>query len=91
MPRVSATRVRDVDWLTQGHRHSLGWVRARRDGELDGFADIAWGGGVHGFHPDTVVGRSHRRSGVGAGLVTEAARRPQRPNANGCTSTSTTT
>ncbi|MEU8305705.1 GNAT family N-acetyltransferase [Actinomadura sp. NPDC048955] len=67
-------RVMDVDWLTQVQRHSLGWVCARRDGELVGFVNVAWDGGVHAFILDTMVDGGHRRSGIGAGLVAEAAR-----------------
>ncbi|PXX61583.1 acetyltransferase (GNAT) family protein [Nocardia tenerifensis] len=66
--------VRDIDWLTQVHGHSLGWVCARRDGELVGFVNVAWDGGVHAFILDTVVSRELRRSGIGAELVAAAAR-----------------
>ncbi|MFI6013890.1 GNAT family N-acetyltransferase [Streptomyces sp. NPDC051243] len=64
----------DVDWLTRVHRHGLGWVCARHDGDLVGLVNVAWDGGVHAFLLDTVVATGHRRSGIGAGLVTEAAR-----------------
>jgi ribosomal protein S18 acetylase RimI-like enzyme len=64
----------DVDWLTRVRGHSLGWVCARKDGDLVGFVNVAWDGGVHAFILDTVVAASHRRSGIGAGLVAEAAR-----------------
>ena len=63
----------DIDWLTQVHRHSLGWVCARRDGELVGFVNVAWDGDAHAFILDTVVSAAHRRSGIGAGLVATAA------------------
>ena len=66
--------VLDVDWLAQVHRHSLGWVCARRDGELVGFVNVAWDGDVHAFLLDTLVRADLRRSGVGAGLVAEAVR-----------------
>ncbi|MFJ4686680.1 GNAT family N-acetyltransferase [Streptomyces sp. NPDC088789] len=67
--------VLDIDWLTQVRRHSLGWVCARAgDGTLVGFVNVAWDGGVHAFVLDTVVAESHRRSGIGAGLVAEAVR-----------------
>ena len=64
----------NVDWLTRCTRHSLGWVCARFDGDLVGFVNVAWDGGVHAFVLDTVVAESHRRSGVGAELVAVAAR-----------------
>ena len=55
------------------HRHSLGWVRARHDGDLVGFGNIAWDGGVHAFVLDTMVAGSHRHSGIGAEPVAVAA------------------
>ena len=67
-------RTLDVDWLTQVHRHSLGWVCARRGGELVGFVNVAWDGDVHAFILDTVVSSGLRRSGIGAELVATAAR-----------------
>ncbi|MFI9228129.1 GNAT family N-acetyltransferase [Streptomyces rimosus] len=69
-------RVLDIDWVAQVHRHSLGWVCARRDrdGELVGFVNVAWDGGVHAFVLDTVVTADMRRSGIGAGLVAAAVR-----------------
>lgn len=36
--------------------------------------NVAWDGGVHAFILDTVVALGHRHSGIGAGLVAEAAR-----------------
>lgn len=69
-----AHRTSDVDWLARVHSHSLGWVCARHDGDLVGFVNVAWDGGVHAFILDTVVAESYRRSGIGAGLVAEAAR-----------------
>ncbi|MFC8825997.1 GNAT family N-acetyltransferase [Streptomyces sp. NPDC057137] len=66
-------RTLDLDWLTRVHRHSLGWVCARREGELVGFVNVAWDGGVHAFVLDTVVSGELRRSGIGAGLVATAA------------------
>ncbi|WP_172383319.1 GNAT family N-acetyltransferase [Streptomyces sp. MNP-20] len=73
--------VLDIDWLGQVRRHSLGWVCARDGGDLAGFVNVAWDGGVHAFVLDTVVATGRRRSGVGAGLVAEAARRAR---AAGC-------
>ncbi|MGF1430992.1 GNAT family N-acetyltransferase [Kitasatospora sp. LaBMicrA B282] len=64
----------DVDWLTRVQRHSLGWVCARDDGELVGFVNVVWDGGVHAFILDTVVAGARRRSGIGAELVAVAAR-----------------
>lgn len=63
----------DLDWPARVHRHSLGWVCARHEGELVGFVNVAWDGGVHAFILDTMVGGDLRRSGIGAGLVATAA------------------
>ncbi|QKW51842.1 GNAT family N-acetyltransferase [Streptomyces buecherae] len=62
----------DIDWHTQVHRHSLGWVCARRGDELVGFVNVAWDGGVHAFVLDTVVAEGARRTGVGTRLVAAA-------------------
>ncbi|MER0243589.1 GNAT family N-acetyltransferase [Streptomyces sp. HSW2009] len=64
--------VLDIDWHGQLHRHSLGWVCARERGELVGFVNVAWDGGVHAFVLDTVVGEGWQRMGIGRGLI-EAA------------------
>jgi GNAT superfamily N-acetyltransferase len=63
-----------VDWRTRVQRHSLGWVCARDDGDLVGFVNVVWDGGVHAFILDTVVAGGRRRSGIGAELVAQAAR-----------------
>jgi tRNA-Thr(GGU) m(6)t(6)A37 methyltransferase TsaA len=74
-------RLLDDDWSAQLNRHSLGWVCARQDGELVGFVNVAWDGGVHAFILDTVVTGRVRRRGVGAGLVTVAT---EHARAAGC-------
>lgn len=70
-----------ADWLAQVRQHSLGWVCARQDGELVGFVNVAWDGGVRAFILDTVVAAAVRRRGVGTGLVAVAVERAQ---AAGC-------
>jgi len=65
-------RVLDDDWDGQVHRHSLGWVCARRDGALVGFVNVAWDGGVHAFILDTIVSVDSQREGIGKGLVAAA-------------------
>jgi GNAT superfamily N-acetyltransferase len=63
------------DWQDQVARHSLGWVCAREGGpggELIGFVNVAWDGGVHAFVLDTMVARTARRRGVGTALVASA-------------------
>jgi N-acetylglutamate synthase-like GNAT family acetyltransferase len=54
-------------------QHSLGWVCARRGGELVGFVNVAWDGGAHAFVLDTVVAAGMRHCGVGTELVAVAA------------------
>ncbi|RBQ21160.1 GNAT family N-acetyltransferase [Spongiactinospora rosea] len=61
------------DWWAQVNRHSLGWVCATEDGELAGFVNVAWDGGVHAFILDTLVAARHRRRGIGTELVAVAA------------------
>ncbi|MGW4203076.1 GNAT family N-acetyltransferase [Streptomyces sp. NPDC004726] len=61
-----------IDWRTQVHRHSLGWVCAREGDRLVGFVNVAWDGGVHAFVLDTMVAQDMRGNGVGTGLVTTA-------------------
>ncbi|MEU9624699.1 MULTISPECIES: GNAT family N-acetyltransferase [unclassified Streptomyces] len=63
-----------TDWHTQVHRHSLGWVCARKAGRLVGFANVAWDGGAHAFILDTMVAQDLRKTGVGTELVAAAAR-----------------
>jgi predicted N-acetyltransferase YhbS len=62
-------RVLEDDWKRQLHDHSLGWVCARDDGELVGFVNVAWDGGVHAFVLDTMVAARAGRQRVGTQLV----------------------
>jgi len=64
----------DIDWRGRVRRHSLGWVCARQAGDLVGFVNVIWDGGVHAVILDTVVAQAARHRGVGTGLVEEAAR-----------------
>jgi GNAT superfamily N-acetyltransferase len=66
------------DWRAQVERHSLGWVCARHDGDLTGFVNVAWDGGVHAFILDTVVAAARRREGIGTRLVAVAAGKARR-------------
>jgi GNAT superfamily N-acetyltransferase len=66
-----------TDWRGQVERHSLGWVCAWQGGDLVGFVNVPWDGGVHAFIMDTVVAARAQRRGVGTALValaTEQAR-----------------
>jgi predicted N-acetyltransferase YhbS len=62
------------DWSAQVQQHSLGWVVARRAGELVGFLNVAWDGGSHAFVLDPVVAPRVGRQGLGGSMV-ELARR----------------
>jgi GNAT superfamily N-acetyltransferase len=66
--------VLDDDWRGQVERHSLGWVTTRVEGDLVGFVNVPWDGGVHAFLIDTIVAPSHQRRGIGASLVEAAVR-----------------
>jgi GNAT superfamily N-acetyltransferase len=69
------------DWQTRLDRHSLGWVCARRCGQLVGFVNVVWDGSTHAFLLDTMVAPSRRRHGVGTELVAVAGRQAR---AAGC-------
>jgi ribosomal protein S18 acetylase RimI-like enzyme len=68
-----AHAILDLDWTSQLKAHSLGWVTARAAGELVGFVNVAWDGGVHAFILDTIVSAQMRRQGIGTRLVALAA------------------
>src|ERR1700722_10342560 len=59
----------DSDWEALLDRHSLGWVCARRSGQLVGFINVAWDGSTHAFILDTMVAGPLRRHGAGTELV----------------------
>lgn len=62
------------DWHVLVHRHSLGWVTARRGARLVGFTNVLWDGLVHAWIQDVMVADDSRHQGVGLRLV-EVARR----------------
>jgi ribosomal protein S18 acetylase RimI-like enzyme len=53
-------------------QHSLGYVCARKDGELVGFVNVAWDGGAHAFLLDPTVRSDCQRMGIGRNLVRRA-------------------
>jgi len=62
-------------------RHSLGWVCARSEGELIGFVNVAWDGGIHAFLLDPIVAIGARGQGVGTQLVAASV---ERARTSGC-------
>jgi GNAT superfamily N-acetyltransferase len=60
------------DWVDLCRRHSLGWVTARMDQQLVGFANVLWDGLVHAFLEDVMVAAGTRRRGIGVGVVRAA-------------------
>jgi GNAT superfamily N-acetyltransferase len=74
-------RYLEIDWHTQVHRHSLGWVCAWSGDALVGFVNVAWDGGVHAFILDTMVAGPARHQGVGTGLIVTAV---EQARAAGC-------
>ena len=60
------------NWVDQVLHHSLGWVVARNDSDLVGFANVLWDGLVHAWLQDVMVAENARRRGVGVGLVRRA-------------------
>lgn len=63
----------ETDWIGQVKAHSLGWVTARDGGELIGFVNVPWDGGIHAFILDTIVSGRRARQGIGTQLVAVAA------------------
>jgi len=59
-------------WWERAQRHSLGWVSARCEGELVGFANVAWDGAGHAFLLDPKVRPDFRHRGLGTELVRRA-------------------
>ncbi|GGS12271.1 GNAT family N-acetyltransferase [Deinococcus sedimenti] len=53
---------------------SLTWVTAYHAGQLVGFVNVAWDGGVHAFLLDATVHPDWQRRGIGTRLVQEAVR-----------------
>jgi GNAT superfamily N-acetyltransferase len=53
--------------------HSLGWVTARSDRRLVGFANVLWDGRTHAWIQDVMVGARVRRQGIGRAVVDAAA------------------
>jgi GNAT superfamily N-acetyltransferase len=65
-------RLLDDAWNAPVERSGLGWVTAVDAGELVGFVNVAWDGGVHASLLDTLVRADRRREGIGTALVQAA-------------------
>jgi GNAT superfamily N-acetyltransferase len=62
----------EEDDLRRVLQHGLGYICARRGGQLVGFVKIAWDGGAHAFLLDPVVRTDCQRAGIGSELVRRA-------------------
>ena len=60
------------DWWTQVNQHSLGWICAEEGGNLIGFVNVVWDGGIHAFLLDTMVSTSLQRQGIGTEMIAMA-------------------
>jgi ribosomal protein S18 acetylase RimI-like enzyme len=65
-------------WQRQLENHSLGWVCARVNDELVGFANVIWDGGLHAVLLDTMVLPGEQRQGIGTELVRIVAEESRR-------------
>jgi GNAT superfamily N-acetyltransferase len=61
------------NWVELTARHSLGWVVARRVGDVVGFVNVLWDGLVHAWIQDVMVATSARGNDIGTTLVARAA------------------
>lgn len=68
-----AQPILEIDWRGQVNAHSLGWVTAREAGELIGFVNVPWDGGIHAFILDIIVRAKRARQGIGMRLMAVAA------------------
>jgi len=66
------------DWVRLVEQHSLGWVTARLDGVLVGFANVISDGFVHAWLQDVMVSPSEQRHGIGVRMVRHATEHSKR-------------
>lgn len=61
------------DWRQLVETHSLGWLVARDQDGLVGFANVVWDGFVHAWIQDVMVADRAGRRGIGAAIVRACA------------------
>lgn len=61
------------DWRQLVETHSLGWLVARDQNGLVGFANVVWDGFVHAWIQDVMVADRAGRRGIGAAIVRACA------------------
>lgn len=66
------------DWVRLVENHSLGWVTARLDGALVGFANVISDGFVHAWLQDVMVDPAKQRRGIGVQLIRQATEQATR-------------
>lgn len=59
-------------------QRSLSYVCAYDEGQLVGFVNVAWDGGVHAFLLDTTVHPAYQRQGIATELVRRATKEAQK-------------
>jgi ribosomal protein S18 acetylase RimI-like enzyme len=62
----------DWDWVALCDKHSFGWVTARLDGALVGFANVITDGFAHAWLQDVIVDPEKQRLGIGVAVVDRA-------------------
>ncbi len=62
----------ETNWKYLLERFSLGWVTARDEDQLLGFADVIWDGESHAWIQDVMVHSASRNLGIGSQLVAVA-------------------
>ena len=60
------------DWVALVNKHSFGWVTARLNHSLVGFANVITDGFAHAWLQDVMVSPDHQRSGIGVQVVERA-------------------
>jgi GNAT superfamily N-acetyltransferase len=66
------------DWVSLVEQHSLGWVSARVEGDLVGFANVISDGLAHAWLQDVMVEPAYQQSGIGSAMIRLATEQCQR-------------